>query len=215
MKLNRVNRGAVAGLVGITLGLSSLFSSSAKASTFEIPIFNKFYIAATGEELNDDFYARVRSDSSDGYDLGDDILNPPPFPGDFVDLTTLVDGNELMVDSMAPIFPFSSKRWELDLTLGNPIAPSILSGNNNISWDLIQVPLFYELHLRDYGTDLTRTSLIDGTNMRDVNSYEFFATGLGIVRYLSLDVTNNFPEPSSLAVLGAVGAGYLMSRRRR
>ena len=210
MNLNKALKGLSTGLM---LGISSFFySPKVNADTWEIFLCNKFHNSATDQDLNDNFFARVDDLSLDSYTLGDDILNPPPVPGDYSDLTTLVDGNRLMTDSRAPIPLFSSKKWNLDLILGNQIFTPI-SGTNTIISDLSQFPSNYLAFLNDYGTDSSRTTLIGSTDLRAIPNYEFPTSGLGIVRYLQLDVSN-VPEPSTFALVGVGIAGFLLRRKR-
>ncbi len=205
MKRNILKR---AGLIGASGLLCS--ADIAKADNWEIYLCNRFH-SDSGDSLNDNFYAGVTDFSNDGYDLGDDILNPPPVPGEYSDLTTLVDGNRLMVDNKSPIPFLTSKNWPIDLIVGNP-SFTIMSGDNLVIWDISQVPSFYSIHLNDYGSDSSRTALMNSIDMRSNLDYQFPVNGVGIVRYLDLEV-QNVPEHSG--ILSGIGIIGYLSRRKR
>ena len=201
-------------IAGLALGASLAYSPIARAETWEINLCNKF-VDSTGNELMDNFFPAVDNSASDSYVLGEDTLNPPPVPGDYSELSSVVDGDRLMVDKRAPIPFSSSKTWNLDLILANP-SFTPMSGTNNIKpVDISQVPADYLIILKDYGTDSSRMSLVNSVDMRATTNYSFSASGLGIVRYLDLTVTN-VPEPSAATLVGfAAWIGYLASRKRK
>lgn len=209
--IKKISRGiGILTLVGASAYLSP---PQAKAADPNIYLCNRFRNTATDQELNDNFFAFISPSSTDNYDLGDDILNPPPVPGDYSDLSTLVDGFRLMEDKRSPIPLFSTKTWPLDLILGNQTFTQ-MSGENTIVSDLSQIPSIYNVSLIDYGLDAARTLPINIVDLRTTPDYQFPLSGIGISRYLDLSV-EHIPEPST-GLLGAAGAAaYLASRKRQ
>ena len=193
---------------------STLLYSPKEARGWQIPLCNRLQ---TSSALSSDyFFVGISNTATDVFDLGTDLINPPPIgegEEDFGDLSTLVDGYRLMSDIKGPIYPSPTKSWPIDLIVGSP-GDSPVFGSNTIMADLLNFPDGYIIHLIDYGIDFSRISPIAIHDFRANPNYIFEVNDqFGPARALEVRVT--IPEPSSL--LGIVGGsiGALTYRQRR
>jgi hypothetical protein len=119
---------------------------------------------------------------TDDYDPAVDVMHPQPLPsGKDVQIVSIVSGEELTVDYRLDLEPGIPKTWQLTLK-----AIGASSGTNTLTWDY-DFPKKVKLTLIDYGTDSTRTDVIEEIDMKGTSTYTFDVSEVaGPYRYIDM-----------------------------
>ncbi len=119
---------------------------------------------------------------TDDYDPAFDVMTPPSPPsGKSVQIVSMVSGEKLTIDYKSDLKPNNPKTWHLTL-----IAVGVSSGTNTLTWDY-DFPKKVRLTLIDYGTDSTRTNVIEEIDMKETSAYTFdVSEAAGPYRYMDM-----------------------------
>jgi len=164
--------------------------------SISVSAFWEVVFSNTLDNYPDSFTAGTKEGASDGHD-GLDVLQQPATPsGAYIQMRTRVDDKSLTKDYMAELVVGVAKTWEIRKLINGIVEEDEIDEEDILTWDYTGVPSDIGLILIDYGTDSSRTTIVETIDLRgeDYYSFDVSKTGPGTFRYIDFVATKTEGE---------------------
>lgn len=133
------------------------------------------------------FIAGVSNSAIDEIDVYDGRMIENPSYG--IPIYSIISNENFMIDYKSDIAFGESKKWSL-VQRGSRDFRNLNNLNEQMRWDLSNLPPNMQVVLIDYGLDSSRNLIVAEINLRDLSSYKFQVSNIyGEYRYFDLILT--------------------------